>query len=75
MPVFFQVPAQNCEAFEPYTKEKIMSSKKKMKKTLIYFFFFGKLPIPFYSRGSLVDFLMEGERKKNQGSFGFLLEF
>jgi len=46
-----------------------------MKKTLIYFFFFGKLPIPFYSRGSLVDFLMERERKKNQGSFGIFYEF
>ena len=48
MPVFLQVPAQNCEAFEQYTKKIIMSSKKKMKKTLLYFFFFGKLPIPFY---------------------------
>tara|TARA_B100001179_G_scaffold12568_1_gene8165 strand:+ start:386 stop:526 length:141 start_codon:yes stop_codon:yes gene_type:complete len=46
-----------------------------MKKTLIYFYFFGKLPIPFYSRRSLVDFLMEGERKKNQGSFGIFYEF
>jgi len=52
-----------------------MSSKKKMKKTLIYFYFFGKLPIPFYSRRSLVDFLMERERKKNQGSFGIFYEF
>ena len=75
MPVFLQVPALNCEAFEPYTKEKIMSSKKKMKKTLIYFFFFDKLPVPFYSRRSLVDFLMERERKENQDSFGILLEF
>jgi len=49
-----------------------MSSKKKMKKTLIYFFFFGKLPIPFYSRRSLVDLLMVRERKKNQDSFGIL---
>jgi len=42
-----------------------------MKKTLIYFYFFGKLPIPFYTRRSLVDFLMERERKKIGVHLGF----